>query len=119
MMMVYALPLKEIEFDTRLSSLKARPVCDVIEQESFYITLQDAIKREWLVRLQYFEEANIAHLNLAPFEDPEAFHGFGWVRTLELVPLELDEVTQEVLFQDVFGTVYSVQFSDIVNIELM
>ncbi|WP_277619627.1 hypothetical protein [Listeria fleischmannii] len=37
MMMVYALPLKEIEFDTRLSSLKARPVCDVIEQESFIL----------------------------------------------------------------------------------
>ncbi len=119
MIMVYALPLKEIEFDTSLASLKVRPVRDVVEQESFLITLQDAIKREWLVRLQYFEEADVAHLNLAPFEDPEAFHGLGWVRTLELVPLELDEVTQEILLQDVLGIIYAVQFSDIVNIELM
>ncbi|MHC5280081.1 MULTISPECIES: hypothetical protein [Listeria] len=117
--MVYAISLnKQVEI-TNPAVLIEKPQVDPIEQESFYITLSDAIKREWLVRLNFFEEANVAKLELASFEDSEAFVGRGIVREMDLVPFQMDTKTQEILFRDIFGQIYFVQFDEIINIELL
>ncbi|MBC1522158.1 hypothetical protein HB912_10920 [Listeria aquatica] len=117
--MVYAISLdKQVEV-TNPAVLIEKPQVDLVEQESFYITLSDAIKREWLVRLNFFEEANVAKLELASFEDSEAFVGRGVIREMDLVPFEMDPETQEILFRDIFGQIYPVQFDEIINIELL
>ncbi|WP_239253774.1 YolD-like family protein [Listeria ilorinensis] len=99
--------------------LEKHPIVDPAEQESFYITLKDAIKREWFVRVRYFQEADLNQLVLAPFEYPEVYQGMGQIEKLDVVPLEMDIVTQEILFKDVFGTIYPIQFNDLVDIELL
>ncbi|EUJ25653.1 hypothetical protein MFLO_15042 [Listeria floridensis FSL S10-1187] len=117
--MVYAVSLQERTFPTNPLLLQKKPEVDPIEQESFFITLQDAIKREWLVRLAFFEEADVAKLELASFEDSDAFVGRGMVQELDAVPVEIDPITQEILFCDGLGQIYPIQFNDIVTIELL
>lgn len=84
-----------------------------------FITLKDAIKREWVVRLKYFQEADVSSLRLAPFEYPSAFLGLGEIETQDLVPLEIDMLTEEVILKDIVGYEYVIEFRDIIDVELL
>lgn len=99
--------------------LTSRPEVDYLERESFFITLKDAIKREWVVRLKYFQEADVSSLRLAPFEYPSAFLGLGEIETQDLVPLEIDMLTEEVILKDIVGYEYVIEFRDIIDVELL
>lgn len=84
-----------------------------------FITLKDAMKREWVVRLSYFQEADVSSLRLASFEYPYAFLGLGELEKQDLVPLEIDMLTEEVIFKDIVGYEYVIEFRDIIDVELL
>ncbi|MBC1375825.1 hypothetical protein HCB45_05780 [Listeria sp. FSL L7-0091] len=117
--MVTAIRKEQVQPEKNAAFLTSRPEVDFLERESFFITLKDATKREWLVRLKYFQEVDTSSLRLTRFEYPAAFLGFGEVETQDLVPLEIDMLTEEVVFKDIVGYEYVIEFRDIIDVELL
>ncbi|MBC1471004.1 hypothetical protein [Listeria seeligeri] len=117
--MVTAIRKEQTLIQKNAAFLTSRPEVDYLERESFFITLNDAKKRVWVVRLTYFYEADVASLRLAPFEYPSAFLGLGSIEQLDLVPMEIDTLTEEVILKDIAGHEYIVEFRDIIDVELL
>lgn len=117
--MVTAIRKEQLPIQKNAAFLTSRPEVDYLERESFFITLNDAKKRAWLVRLTYFHEADVSSLKLASFEYPAAFLGLGEIEKLDLVLIEIDMLTEEVILEDVVGREYIIEFRNILAVELL
>ncbi|WP_228464388.1 hypothetical protein, partial [Listeria seeligeri] len=71
------------------------------------------------VWLTYFHEVDVSSLRLASFEYPSAFLGLGEIEKLDLVPIEMDMLTEEVILKDIVGQEYVIEFRDIIDVELL
>ncbi|MBF2455153.1 hypothetical protein IA712_14995, partial [Listeria seeligeri] len=60
--MVTAIQKEQVRTEKNAAFLTSRPEVDYLERESFFITLKDAMKREWVVRLKFFQEADVSSL---------------------------------------------------------
>ncbi|WP_271004629.1 hypothetical protein [Listeria seeligeri] len=117
--MATAIRKEQSPVQKNVAFLTSRKEVDYLERESFFITLNDAKKRAWIVRLTYFHEVDVSSLRLASFEYPSAFLGLGEIEKLDLVPIEMDMLTEEVILKDIVGQEYVIEFRDIIDVELL